>query len=127
MSAKGGLRISSWAIQHPLVPFIIFVGLLLGGISAYSKLPVNNLPNVDIPSSISPSRYRALRPARSKSQITSRVESAVAGVGSIKHIYSTVTDGVSNTQIEFQLGGGYQSDAVHGTQPDDRGATIVAE
>ncbi|HEY8084648.1 MAG TPA: efflux RND transporter permease subunit, partial [Methylophilaceae bacterium] len=104
MSAKGGLRISSWAIQHPLVPFIIFVGLLLGGISAYSKLPVNNLPNVDIPIVNITIALPGAAPSEIESQITSRVESAVAGVGSIKHIYSTVTDGVSNTQIEFQLG-----------------------
>jgi HAE1 family hydrophobic/amphiphilic exporter-1 len=103
MTSKG-LRISSWAIQHPLVPFIVFVGLLLGGITAYSKLPINNLPNVDIPIVSITIGLPGAAPSEIESQITSRVESAVAGVGNIKHIYSTVTDGVSNTQIEFQLG-----------------------
>ena len=98
------LRISSWAIERPLAPLIIFAGLLLAGLVSYSKLPVNNLPNVEIPIVSVTITMPGAAPSEIELQITNRVEAAVASVGNIKHSWSTVTDGVSNTQIEFQLG-----------------------
>lgn len=98
------LRISSWAIQRPLLPLMVFIGLLLAGLLAYQRLPVNNMPNVDVPTVSVTIGLPGAAPSEIESQITARVESAVSAIGNIKHIYSTVTDGVSNTQIDFQLG-----------------------
>ncbi|MCE9633526.1 MAG: efflux RND transporter permease subunit [Methylophilales bacterium] len=98
------LRISSWAIERPLAPIIVFIGLLLLGLASYSKLPINNLPNVEIPIVSITINMAGAAPSEIELQITNRVEAAVASVGNIKHSWSTVTDGVSNTQIEFQLG-----------------------
>jgi len=98
------IGISSWAIKRPLAPFMVFVGLLLMGIMAYYKLPVNNMPNVDIPIINVSVVIPGAAPSEIETQVTSRIEAAVAGVGDIKHLSSTITDGVSSTQIEFQLG-----------------------
>jgi HAE1 family hydrophobic/amphiphilic exporter-1 len=98
------LRISSWAIRRPLLPLMVFVGLLLAGLLAYQRLPINNMPNVNVPAVSITIGLPGAAPSEIESQITSRVEAAVSGVGNIKHIYSIVTDGTSNTEIEFQLG-----------------------
>jgi HAE1 family hydrophobic/amphiphilic exporter-1 len=71
---------------------------------AYFKLPVNNWPNVEIPIVNVSVGLPGAAPTEIESQVTSRIEAAVAGVGDIKHLSSTITDGVSSTQIEFQLG-----------------------
>ncbi len=98
------LRISSRAIRRPLAPFVIFFGLLVSGLMAFSQLPINGMPNVLIPV-INVSVYLpGAAPTEIESQITNRIESAVGNVGNIKHITSTVTDSVSSTRIEFQLG-----------------------
>ncbi|BCM24120.1 efflux RND transporter permease subunit [Methyloradius palustris] len=98
------IGISSWAIKRPLAPFMVFAGLLVMGIMAYYKLPVNNMPNVDIPIINVSVVIPGAAPSEIETQVTSRIEAAVAGVGDIKHLSSTITDGVSSTQIEFQLG-----------------------
>lgn len=98
------LRISSWAIQRPLIPLMIFIALLLAGWMAYQRLPINNMPNVNVPAVSITIGLPGAAPSEIESQITSRVEAAVSGIGNIKHIYSIVTDGSSNTEIEFQLG-----------------------
>lgn len=98
------LRISSWAIQRPLIPLMIFIALLLAGVMAYQRLPINNMPSVNVPAVSITIGLPGAAPSEIESQITSRVEAAVSGVGNIKHIYSIVTDGSSNTEIEFQLG-----------------------
>ncbi len=74
------------------------------GIMAYCKLPVNNMPNVDIPIVNVSVVIPGAAPSEIETQVTSRIEAAVAGVGDIKHLSSTITDGVSSTEIEFQLG-----------------------
>ena len=43
-------------------------------------------------------------PTEMEIQVTKKIEDAVAGLGSIDHIQSTITDGSSNTQIEFAIG-----------------------
>ncbi len=42
-------------------------------------------------------------PAELESQVTKKVEDAVAGLGNIDHIISTVNDGSSNTTVNFLL------------------------
>lgn len=97
------LRISSWAIRRPLLPLMVFIGLLLSGWLAYQRLPVNNMPNVNVPAVSITIGLPGAAPSEIEAQITSKVEAAVSGIGNIKHIYSIVTDGSSNTEIEFQL------------------------
>jgi len=98
------LRISSWAIKRPLVPIVIFVGLVVTGLMSFSRLPVNGMPNVNIPVVNVSVFLPGASPTEIESQITLRVETALAGIGNIKHITSSVTDSVSSTKIEFQLG-----------------------
>lgn len=98
------LRISSWAIKRPLFPIVIFVGLVVTGVMAFSRLPINGMPNVNIPVVNVSVFLPGASPTEIESQITLRVETALAGIGNIKHITSSVTDGVSSTKVEFQLG-----------------------
>ena len=98
------LRISSWAIKRPLVPIVIFVGMVVTGLISFSRLPVNGMPNVNIPVVNVSVFLPGASPTEIESQITLRVETALAGIGNIKHITSNVTDSVSSTKIEFQLG-----------------------
>ena len=98
------LGISSWAIKRPLVPIVIFFGLVVTGLMSFSRLPVNGMPNVNIPVVNVSVFLPGASPTEIESQITLRVETALAGIGNIKHITSSVTDSVSSTKIEFQLG-----------------------
>jgi HAE1 family hydrophobic/amphiphilic exporter-1 len=98
------LPISSWAIKRPLIPIVIFVGLVVTGLMLFARLPVNGMPNVNIPVVNVSVFLPGASPTEIESQITTRVETAVAGIGGIKHITSTVNDSVSSTKIEFQLG-----------------------
>jgi HAE1 family hydrophobic/amphiphilic exporter-1 len=98
------LPISSWAIKRPLIPIVVFLGLVITGLMSFARLPVNGMPNVNIPV-VNVSVYLpGASPTEIESQITTRVETAVAGIGGIKHITSTVSESVSSTKIEFQLG-----------------------
>src|SRR5438270_13928632 len=97
------LNVSAWSIRHPL-PAILFaiVTVLLGALS-FTKLPITRLPNVDLPVvSVTISQFGAA-PAELEAQVTKSVEDAVSGVEGVRHIRSSITDGLSVTTIQFAL------------------------
>lgn len=97
-------RISSWAIKQPLAPFVFFVGFLLAGLVAYTYIPVNGMPSVKIPIVNVSVVLAGSTPSIIESEITRRIEASVSGIGGIKHMTSSATADVSNTQLEFELG-----------------------
>jgi HAE1 family hydrophobic/amphiphilic exporter-1 len=97
-------KISSWAIKQPLAPFVFFVGFLLAGLVAYKYIPVNGMPSVKIPIVNVSVVLAGSTPTIIESEITRHIEAAVSGIGGIKHMTSSATADVSNTQLEFELG-----------------------
>lgn len=97
-------NISAWSIKQPIPTIVLFLVLTIGGLFSFPILGIDDSPNVDIPSvSVSVAQPGA-DPAELESQVTKKVEDAVAGLGNIDHILSTVTDGASSTTINFVLG-----------------------
>jgi HAE1 family hydrophobic/amphiphilic exporter-1 len=100
----GGLRISAWAIRNPVPVTVLFLALLLAGVIAYSRLPVKQFPNLSFPLVSVTVTQSGAAPAAMETQITRPVEDAIAGISNVKTITSIVTQGVSTTNIEFQMG-----------------------
>ncbi|NQE34230.1 efflux RND transporter permease subunit [Microcoleus asticus] len=97
-------NISAWSIKQPVPTIVLFLVLTIGGLLSFPLLGIDDSPNIDVPSvSISVSQPGA-DPAELESQVTKKVEDAVAGLGNIDHIISTVNDGSSNTTVNFLLG-----------------------
>ncbi|WP_020176182.1 efflux RND transporter permease subunit [Methyloferula stellata] len=97
------VNISAWSIKRPLPAVVFGLVLLALGWASFNKLPITRLPNVDLPViSVIITQFGAA-PAELESQVTKTVEDAVSGVEGVRHITSTVTDGVSATVIMFRL------------------------
>jgi HAE1 family hydrophobic/amphiphilic exporter-1 len=99
-----GLKISAWAIKNPVPVAVLFVALLLAGMVAYTGLYVKMFPNVQFPMVSVTVTQNGAAPGEMETQITRPIEDAMAGIPNVKNIYSTVTQGVSSTNIEFELG-----------------------
>ncbi|MEI9965008.1 MAG: efflux RND transporter permease subunit [Caulobacteraceae bacterium] len=97
------LRISTWGIQNPVPVSIIFIALVLFGVVSYMKLPIKQRPNVTFPAVTITITENGAAPSEMETQITRPIENAMAGLPNVETIQSTVTRGVSVTQIEFPL------------------------
>jgi multidrug efflux pump subunit AcrB len=97
-------NISAWAIRRPIPSVVMFVVLMVLGLMSFTSLPITRFPNIDIPIVTISITQSGAAPAELETQVTKRVEDAVAGVTGVKNIASIVTDGQSSTTIEFQLG-----------------------
>ncbi|HVM22142.1 MAG TPA: efflux RND transporter permease subunit [Sphingomicrobium sp.] len=97
-------NISSWCIQNPVPPIVLFVGLMLAGIISFAGMQVNNNPDIDFPAAIVAVPQPGAAPNEMESQVTQRVESAIRGVDGVDEINSTVREGVSETFVQFEIG-----------------------
>src|SRR6478672_3328925 len=97
------LNISAWSIRHPLPSVVFSIILLVLGWVSFTKLAVTRLPNADIPViSVAVAQFGAA-PAELESQVTKTIEDGVSGVEGVRHISSSITDGLSLTTIQFAL------------------------
>jgi hydrophobe/amphiphile efflux-1 (HAE1) family protein len=97
-------NISAWAIKKPVPTIVIFLVLTIIGWFSFTTLGIDTNPNIDVPTvSVSVTQPGA-GPAELESQVTKKIEDAVAGLGNIDELRSTVTDGSSKTRITFILG-----------------------
>ncbi|MDB5593466.1 MAG: efflux transporter, AcrB/AcrD/AcrF family protein [Hyphomicrobiales bacterium] len=97
------LNISGWAIRNPIPPLVLFTVLMLLGIVSFFKLPITRFPNIDVPIVSVTITQAGAAPTELESQVTKKIEDAVAGVAGVKHITSGVSEGSSATTIEFRL------------------------
>jgi multidrug efflux pump subunit AcrB len=97
------INISAWSIRQPLPAIVMSAAIVALGYISFTKLPITRMPNVDVPVvSVLITQFGAA-PAELESQVTKRVEDAVAGVDGSHHISSSITDGISSTTIIFRL------------------------
>ena len=97
------LNISAWSIRNPLPSIVFSIILLVLGWISFTKLAVTRLPSADIPVvSVAVAQFGAA-PAELEAQVTKTIEDGVSGVEGVRHISSSITDGLSVTTIEFAL------------------------
>ena len=97
------LNVSAWSIRKPVPSVIGFLILMVVGWSSFMQLPITRFPNIDVPI-VQVRVYQAgAAPVELETQITKKIEDAIAGVNGIKHITSAVTEGASISTIEFRL------------------------
>jgi multidrug efflux pump subunit AcrB len=97
------LNISAWSIRRPLPSIVMSIILLLLGWTSFNRLPITRLPNADIPViSVVVSQFGAA-PAELEAQVTKTIEDGVSGVEGVRHIASSISDGISVTTVIFRL------------------------
>src|ERR1035441_3139780 len=97
------LNVSAWSTRQPIPSIVLSIILLVLGWTSFLKLPVTRLPNADIPIvSVILTQFGAA-PSELEAQVTKTIEDGVSGVEGVRHISSSITDGISVTTIEFRL------------------------
>ncbi|MCJ2032899.1 efflux RND transporter permease subunit [Methylobacterium sp. J-068] len=97
------LNVSAWAIRKPIPSIVLFLVLVVLGLVSFRALPITRFPNIDIPIVSVQVLQSGAAPSELQTQVTKVVEDAVAGVKGVKHVISTISEGLSSTTIEFRL------------------------
>ena len=97
-------NISNWSIKNPIPTILISLVMALMGYIAFLGLGIDRSPNIDIPAVIITVNQPGAGPEELETQVTKKVEDAVAALGNIDQITSTVNEGSSTTTVNFILG-----------------------
>jgi multidrug efflux pump subunit AcrB len=97
-------NISAWAIRHPVSPIVLFMVLLFLGVVSFMRLPVTLNPDVSFPVVLVQVLQPGASPQEIETQIMTKVEAAVAGVGNIDNITSLALEGQARIFVQFNIG-----------------------
>jgi multidrug efflux pump subunit AcrB len=97
-------NMSAWAIRNPLGPVVLFVVLTFMGIVSFYRLPINQDPDISYPLVSVVVSQPGAAPTEIETQVTQKIEGAVAGVGNVRRLSSRAIEGRSLTSVEFQIG-----------------------
>jgi multidrug efflux pump subunit AcrB len=94
----------TWSIRNPVPVIVLFIGLTVAGLISFPKLGKLDRPDIEFPAVIVTITYPGVAPTQMESEITRKVEDAVATIAGIEQMTSTVDEGASTTSIEFRFG-----------------------
>ncbi|HEV7715501.1 MAG TPA: efflux RND transporter permease subunit, partial [Steroidobacteraceae bacterium] len=97
------MNLVTWSIHRPVPVMVLFVAMTIAGVIGFKKLGVQDRPDLDIPTVTVTVNYPGVPPSQLETEVTRKIEDSVASATGIDHIRSTVTEGLSQTIIEFQL------------------------
>ncbi len=97
-------RISEWCIRNPVPPIVLFIALLLAGVVSFSRMDVNNNPDIEFPGAQVIISQPGAAPPELEKQVTQVVEASLRSINGVDEVNSTVREGTSMTFVMFALG-----------------------
>jgi multidrug efflux pump subunit AcrB len=97
-------NISAWSIRNPVPALVLFAALMLAGIISFMQMDVNASPDISFPGVDVQISQPGAAPTELETQVTQRVEAAIRGISNVDEISSTITEGSSDTFVQFTIG-----------------------
>jgi HAE1 family hydrophobic/amphiphilic exporter-1 len=91
------------SIRRPVFASVLMLVLIVFGILGYSRLGVDQFPNVDIPIVVITTRLEGAAPEEIETDVSDKIESAVNTISGIDELRSVSSEGISTVIVSFKL------------------------
>jgi len=98
------MNIAKFAVGRPVAVTMRIAALVLLGAVCLTRLPVDLLPKVSIPTVAVITQWPNVAPEEIEAQVTRPIEEAVSSATNLYQVSSSTTEGVSSVRIQFQWG-----------------------
>lgn len=98
------MSVAGKSVAKPVTVAIIFIVLAILGINAFTNLPLELIPDMEIPYLVVSTSYPNASPEEVEDKLTRVLESALSSVTGLKNITSTSSEGSSSITLEFEAG-----------------------
>ncbi len=98
------LNVSRWSIQNPVATTLCFLLLTLAGIAGFNALQVQNFPDIEFPIITVTAALPGAAPQQLESEVARKIEDALAQLEGIKHLQTSLSEGVATVMAEFEIG-----------------------
>jgi hydrophobe/amphiphile efflux-1 (HAE1) family protein len=97
------MNFATWSIRNPIPSVLLFILLAIAGLFGFSRLPVQDLPDLDLPSVSVSAILPGATPTQLETEVARPIEDAVAALEGVRHVTTTITDGSVRVEAEFNL------------------------
>ena len=98
------MSIYKTAIEKPVTTALIFVAVIVIGLFAFSRLPIDQFPEMDPPYVTVMTTYPGANASEVETNVTKLVENALNSVDGLKHLTSNSKDNISVVTLELEWG-----------------------
>ena len=98
------MAIYKTAINKPITTGLIFVAIVILGLFSLSRLPIDQMPEMDPPYVTVMTTYAGANASDIETNITKIIENSLNSVDGLKNITSTSQDNLSIVSLEFEWG-----------------------
>jgi len=98
------MSLPNFAIRRPVTVYIACAMAILLGVVSFQRLPVDLLPDIEIPRLTVMTSYPGVAPEEIESLITRRIEETAGSAPGVEEVTSTSTEGSSRVFVAFQWG-----------------------
>ncbi|MBL8141447.1 MAG: efflux RND transporter permease subunit, partial [Acidobacteria bacterium] len=95
--------LSDLSITRPVVATVMMLTLVTLGLFSFRRLPVDLMPEVEIPVLSILAEYPGASPETVEREVSRKIEEAVNSIAGVKHVNSTSREGLSSVIVEFNL------------------------
>ena len=97
------MNLIALAVRRPVLVWVFFIMITVLGLFSIGRLPVNLVPQVNIPVVTISTVYPGAGPEQIETKVTKQIEDAVSTTNHLKHVYSISMEGVSIVMAEFTM------------------------
>ena len=98
------MSIARFSVDRPVAVTMRIASLVLLGAICLTKLPIDLLPAVSIPTVAVVTQWANVAPEALETQITRPIEEAVATAPNVSYVTSTTVTGISTVRVTFTWG-----------------------
>ncbi|MEK1931937.1 MAG: efflux RND transporter permease subunit, partial [Pararhizobium sp.] len=97
------MNFSAWSIHNSVPAILLFAMLTVGGLLAFKHLPVQNFPDMELPTISIAATLDGAAPTQLETEVARVIEDNLASLSHLDHITTTVTDGTVSIRVSFKL------------------------
>jgi len=97
------MNFATWSICNPIPSLLLFILLSLAGFWGFARLPIQDLPDLDLPAVTISLVLPGAAPAQLETEVARRVEDSLATLSGLQHISTSIREGVVSIRAAFVL------------------------
>lgn len=95
------MNLSRFAVHRPVTIIMLFLAIIVLGWISFTRLPLDQLPDVTLPSVTISTIYKGAAPGEIEKLVTEHIEKAVSTIDGVKEVRSTSKEDASTVVIDF--------------------------
>lgn len=96
------MSVPSYSVRHPVTTLMAFVAVVIIGLFCLFQFPIDQMPNVDIPTLTVLTFYEGAAPEDVETKVTKVLEETLSAIPDLKHITSVSSEGLSKIILSFE-------------------------